>query len=704
MKKYIFILATTIALQSFSKLTGQNYHWEWAKSMVTGAQYNSIFTRHNDFYNNLYSVIPFDSLLILPDTTFHHPEQSLPWGNCAIVEHNVNGQYINNKSVDIYTLPGLYVYYPRIVTDDSDNMFVACSFTKRLFIQDTVIEHTITPYPFTPDVALLKFNSQHKITGASLIGGTLSDDLYNFFSDENGNIYLFTHHTASEQVPSTISFFNQDTVYSSDEFSSITKIDINGTLLWHNDFHYNSLGEELTYGKNGNLYLWGESYSDIIFNEDTVHMPDPGSEYACFYSVITPDGEVTELTFQEFINNPIEVRVNAQGEWFIYGTVWDTLIIGQDTTIIPEDEYYGFIGKFDQQFQPIWYHIIPKADNQYIGIMYLLESDDNLLFALNCNNEIDLSDTIINAGDKMTTIIGEFDEAGNLKYANAIETTNEIRTISFTLDNCNNPVISGSLKGSAVFGNITISSASYDIQDGFIAKFNRNEQESVYIGPDTTACGEFTIYGPDGYQYYKINDIVSEQNGITVSESGTYYFACALQDGCWLYDTINVTIHPAININIGNDTTISKNDTITFVVSDDYESYQWFDGSTSNSLTIAGDEYGTGSFDVWVQVTDGPCISSDTLSLTITVGIDELQKSLLQIYPNPFNETITVDVKNNFGTIEIFNTNGLSVFKSEINHYESKSIELDLKNLKKGVYFLKINTSQGALFKKIIKI
>ncbi len=704
MKKYISILAAVIILQSFSKLTGQNYQWGWASSMETGSQYSSILTRHCDFYNNLYSAIPFDSLLILPDTTFYHPEQSLPWANCAIVEHNVNGQYINNKSVDIYTLPGIYVYYPRIVTDDSDNMFVACSFTKRLFIQDTIIEHSATPYPFTPDVALLKFNSQHKITGASLIGGTLSDDLYDFFPGENGSMYLFTHHTASEQVPSIISFFNQDTVYSSDEFLSITKVDISGNLLWHNDFHFQPYGEDLTYGKDGNLYLWGKSFSDIIFNGDTIPMPDPGSDYSCFYSVITPDGEVTELTFQDFIINPLNIKVNAEGEWFISGSVWDTLIIGQDTTIVPEDEYYGFIGKFNQQLEPLWYHIIPKADDQYLGIMYILESNDNLLFALNCNNEIDLSDTIINAGDKMTTIIGEFDELGNLKYASAIETTNEIRTVTFTLDNCNNPVISGSLKGTAVFGNITINSASYNTQDGFIAKFNRSEQESVYIGPDTTACGEFTIYGPDEYQYYKVNDIVSEQNGITVYETGTYYFACAGQDGCWLYDTINITIHPAFEINLGSDTTISKNDTITFEVSDDYESYLWFDGSTSNSLTIAGDEYGVGSIDVWVQVTDGPCIITDTLSLTITVGIDELQNSLLKIYPNPFKESITVDVKDNFRTIEIFNTNGLSIFNSEINHSESKSIELDLKNLKKGIYYLKISTPRGALFKKIVKI
>ncbi|NOX45814.1 MAG: T9SS type A sorting domain-containing protein, partial [Chlorobi bacterium] len=175
--------------------------------------------------------------------------------------------------------------------------------------------------------------------------------------------------------------------------------------------------------------------------------------------------------------------------------------------------------------------------------------------------------------------------------------------------------------------------------------------------------------------------------------------------GCWLYDTINVGIHPGFSIDIGVDTTIRENDTIIFSIPDEFEFYSWSDGSSSNKITITGSDYGVGTFPVWVEVADGPCFETDTIILTIKseFGIEEKTNRIINIYPNPFEETFTVEIKPEYQIIEVLDLNGIRLFTKDLEQTKNTE-QIRLNNLTNGVYILKNQTKENNLIRKIIKL
>ncbi len=83
--------------------------------------------------------------------------------------------------------------------------------------------------------------------------------------------------------------------------------------------------------------------------------------------------------------------------------------------------------------------------------------------------------------------------------------------------------------------------------------------------------------------------------------------------------------------------------------------------------------------------------------LTNVVGIDN--NSLIPtkktiVFPNPVNDELTINIANyHQGTIEIFSLDGQIMISTQI-PYKSESFKLNVADLKKGVYILKIKTEE----------
>lgn len=75
----------------------------------------------------------------------------------------------------------------------------------------------------------------------------------------------------------------------------------------------------------------------------------------------------------------------------------------------------------------------------------------------------------------------------------------------------------------------------------------------------------------------------------------------------------------------------------------------------------------------------------------------------VNIYPNPFNDYIMVDLKTNYSKIIL--TNAVGQFIKEINLLANQNIlKIDLADFPKGIYFIKlIGTDNSILTKKLIK-
>jgi hypothetical protein len=89
-----------------------------------------------------------------------------------------------------------------------------------------------------------------------------------------------------------------------------------------------------------------------------------------------------------------------------------------------------------------------------------------------------------------------------------------------------------------------------------------------------------------------------------------------------------------------------------------------------------------------------------------SVGIDELGRNSIEIYPNPAKNYLTVEasaVDGNVLSIEISNISGQVVMDKALNDFNGYAkVQLDVSGLTKGVYFVKVFNSEVTTTKRLV--
>ncbi len=145
-------------------------------------------------------------------------------------------------------------------------------------------------------------------------------------------------------------------------------------------------------------------------------------------------------------------------------------------------------------------------------------------------------------------------------------------------------------------------------------------------------------------------------------------------------------------------------DTVTKYVSlcpDDY-TFIWhmgeFDEELSFSILLDGTEIykvDTGVIDYMFPV------SFFEYKVTCAADINELeQKSSINIYPSPVNDKLYIETKVEIEEVSIFDIYGR---RQELSAVSCQTSAIDVSGLKSGIYFLKINTEEGNIVKRIVK-
>lgn len=98
----------------------------------------------------------------------------------------------------------------------------------------------------------------------------------------------------------------------------------------------------------------------------------------------------------------------------------------------------------------------------------------------------------------------------------------------------------------------------------------------------------------------------------------------------------------------------------------------------------------TAKSDLWdAAIGFVPCTSS--------VGLKELSANEISVYPNPVNQKLTLLLKQTKQKVELYNSLGVLVFSDELDYSNS---EIDMSNLKSGIYFLKVGDSTQKIIKE----
>src|SRR5690606_10537839 len=142
--------------------------------------------------------------------------------------------------------------------------------------------------------------------------------------------------------------------------------------------------------------------------------------------------------------------------------------------------------------------------------------------------------------------------------------------------------------------------------------------------------------------------------------------------GCSVNLQQSVVVHtnpnPTINL-VGENLTTST-----------FSSYQWnFNGSPilgATSQTVDPTSTGNGQYTVTVTNSNG-CEATSTIFNLNNLGIDEVDLSLVEYYPNPIinGSTLTILLKESSGStnyIEIFNSIGAKVIDLQVTGPENK--------------------------------
>lgn len=192
-----------------------------------------------------------------------------------------------------------------------------------------------------------------------------------------------------------------------------------------------------------------------------------------------------------------------------------------------------------------------------------------------------------------------------------------------------------------------------------------------------TACDSFTL------------------NGETYTQSGVYTQTIPTIGGCDSLITLNLTINTIDNSVTQNNSTLTANQTGA--------SYQWVDCGNGN-IAIEGETNASftasvfGTYAVIISLND--CEeTSDCFTVEILSTEEILKENVIQVYPNPSSDFITIETKSIGNKLEIKDFTGKIILKE--NHHSFKT-QLDISKFAKGIYFVELLDNEKII--EVIKI
>lgn len=247
--------------------------------------------------------------------------------------------------------------------------------------------------------------------------------------------------------------------------------------------------------------------------------------------------------------------------------------------------------------------------------------------------------------------------------------------------------------------------SSYPWQEGFengnLACFSveqNNEEETWYWTNETAFVGPY-----EGIGYARIAYSVDPQNEWLISP--VFDFSNVIN--------ANLTFHWSLSYSYAVDP------------SDNYDLILKVTNNGGFSWTNIWDESMVGVFENWVYYeenvdlsnyqgeeniqfafnyvgTDGAAAYIDEIRMDVSVGNDEkLAESLLNIYPNPFDNFVNIESDNTINRISLFNILGKKVYEEIF--LSTHFYTVNMLDLPKGTYMIQIETNESVLSSKLIK-
>ena len=189
----------------------------------------------------------------------------------------------------------------------------------------------------------------------------------------------------------------------------------------------------------------------------------------------------------------------------------------------------------------------------------------------------------------------------------------------------------------------------------------------------------------DGNTYYTSNN------------AATYTIQNGSANGCDSLVTLDLTVN-----NLNTSTSVNGN---TIASNQIGATYKWLD--CNNNFAVIPNEtsqvyIATMNGNYAVEINGGGCIDTSTCVNITTVEDAENTFYNLSIYPNPTNGFVTINLNNFKGKISYTLTSVNGILVKHADNINSNSFKINLENESKGIYFLKVISSNKINWYKII--
>ena len=199
--------------------------------------------------------------------------------------------------------------------------------------------------------------------------------------------------------------------------------------------------------------------------------------------------------------------------------------------------------------------------------------------------------------------------------------------------------------------------------------------------------------GADPYNFEWTNDngFTSDDQNIDNLEGGTYIAVVTDDNNCQITQDFNVDEPSPIIISGG----IEESETLIVTGGTGDYSYDWEgpDGFTANTPTITPEENG----EYTLTVTDeNGCEEDKTFNVT-TISVNEHQTIVISAYPNPASDQFFLETNSHeVSQLQMIDITGKLVKSVHVN---SSLVEIDVANLKNGLYIYRVLDRNGAVVK-----
>jgi len=173
-------------------------------------------------------------------------------------------------------------------------------------------------------------------------------------------------------------------------------------------------------------------------------------------------------------------------------------------------------------------------------------------------------------------------------------------------------------------------------------------------------------------------------------------------------NSVAVTVNPLPVVALGKDTSICKNKTITLDAGTGETSYQWSNGKSTETIVVDSTfANASGIATVWAEaINSNGCVSlKDTIVIHFVscTGINEYNNNAsIEMYPNPSTgmTSIAVNGLSNNAELTIYTLEGQLILSKNVTN--NSITTLDLTNLSKGIYLVKLYNQETNIMSKLI--